>query len=206
MKTVQEDVVEHFIEAKTHDSLLFFTDSGKVFRIPAYEIPEANRVARGRGIFNFLEISSQEKVLSIIPLSKDDVENGIKYLIMATEQGVVKKTSLDEFRNIRRSGLIAINLKKGDLLKNVCKTSGKDDIIMVTQNGQSIRFKEKDIREMGRTAAGIRGIRLKKGDKVVGMDVIIKEKEKDELLLVITENGYGKKTLLKEYRVQQRGG
>ncbi|HQB85080.1 MAG TPA: DNA gyrase subunit A [Candidatus Pacearchaeota archaeon] len=206
MKTVQEDVVEHFIEAKTHDSLLFFTDSGKVFRIPAYEIPEANRVARGRGIFNFLEISSQEKVLSIIPLSKDDVENGVKYLIMATEQGVVKKTSLDEFRNIRRSGLIAINLKKGDLLKNVSKTTGKDDIIMVTQKGQSIRFKEKDVREMGRTASGVRGIRLKKADKVVGMDVVIKEKEKDEMLLVITENGYGKKTLLKEYRIQQRGG
>jgi DNA gyrase subunit A len=206
MKTVQEDVVEHFIESKTHDSLLFFTDSGKVFRIPAYEIPEGNRVARGRGIFNFLEISSEEKVLSVIPLNKEDSENGIKDLVMATEQGVVKRTSLEEFKNIRRSGLIAIKLRKGDLLKNVCKTTGNDDILMTTQKGQSIRFKEKDVREMGRTASGIRGIRLKKGDKVVGMSVVKNEKGKEEELLVITENGFGKKTSLNEYRIQQRGG
>jgi len=206
MKTAQEDVVEHFIEAKTHDSLLFFTDSGKVFRIPAYEIPEATRVARGRGISNFLEITSQEKVLSVIPLSKEDIDNGIKYLIMGTEQGVVKKTSLTEFKNIRRSGLIAINLKKGDLLKNVCKTTGDNDIVMVTSKGQSIRFREKDVREMGRTASGNRGIKIKKDDKVVGMDVIKNDKNYEEFLLVITENGFGKQTALKEYRVQQRGG
>lgn len=206
MKTAQEDVVEHFIEAKTHDSLLFFTDSGKVFRVPAYEIPEATRVARGRGISNFLEITSQEKVLSVIPLSKEDTDNGIKYLIMGTEQGVVKKTSLTEFKNIRRSGLIAINLKKGDLLKNVCKTTGDNDIVMVTSKGQSIRFREKDVREMGRTASGNRGIKIKKDDKVVGMDVIKNDKDYEEFLLVITENGFGKQTALKEYRVQQRGG
>ena len=206
MKTAREDVVEHFIEAKTHDSLLFFTDSGKVFRIPAYEIPEATRVARGRGISNFLEITSQEKVLSVIPLSKEDIDNGIKYLIMGTEQGVVKKTSLTEFKNIRRSGLIAINLKKGDLLKNVCKTTGDNDIVMVTSKGQSIRFREKDVREMGRTASGNRGIKIKKDDKVVGMDVIKNDKNYEEFLLVITENGFGKQTALKEYRVQQRGG
>ncbi len=206
MKTAQEDMVEHFIEAKTHDSLLFFTDSGKVFRVPAYEIPEATRVARGRGIFNFLEISSQEKVLSVIPLNKEDAENGIKYLVMGTEQGVAKKTPLTDFNNIRRSGLIAINLRKGDLLKNVCKTTGNDDIMMVTKKGQSIRFKEKDVREMGRTASGIRGIRLKKDDKVVGMDVIKNDKETEEFILVVTENGFGKKTILNEYRVQQRGG
>jgi DNA gyrase subunit A len=206
MKTTQDDLVEHFIEAKTHDSLLFFTDSGKVFRIPAYEIPEATRVARGRGIFNFLEISSQEKVLSVIPLSKEDEEEDIKYLVMGTEKGVVKKTLLKDFKNIRRSGLIAIKLRKGDLLKNVCKTAGDDDIIMVTEAGQSIRFKEKDVRGMGRTASGIRGIKLRKGDKVVGMDVVKNENGKEDFLLVVTENGFGKKTLLKEYRVQQRGG
>jgi len=206
MKTTQDDLVEHFIEAKTHDSLLFFTDSGKVFRIPAYEIPEATRVARGRVIFNFLEISSQEKVLSVIPLSKEDEEEDIKYLVMGTEKGVVKKTLLKDFKNIRRSGLIAIKLRKGDLLKNVCKTAGDDDIIMVTEAGQSIRFKEKDVRGMGRTASGIRGIKLRKGDKVVGMDVVKNENGKEDFLLVVTENGFGKKTLLKEYRVQQRGG
>ncbi len=206
MQTAQEDVVEHFIEAKTHDSLLFFTDSGKVFRVPAYEIPEATRIARGRGIFNFLEISSSEKVLAVIPLSKEDTLQGIKYLVMATEQGVVKKTSLEEFKNIRRSGLIAINLKKGDLLKNVSKTTGQDDIIIVTRQGQSIRFKEKDIREMGRTASGLRGIRLKKNDRMVNMDIIKNNQKREGLLLVITENGFGKKSLLSGYKIQRRGG
>ncbi len=206
MKTVQDDLVEHFIEAKTHDSLLFFTDSGKVFRILAYEIPEGTRVARGRGIFNFLEISSQEKVLSIIPLQKEDVEKNIKYLVMGTRDGVIKKTPIDDFKNIRRSGLIAINLRKNDLLRKVCKTTGEDDIIMVTNKGQSIRFKEKDVREMGRTAAGVKGIALKKDDKVLGMDVVRKEDESKGFLLVVTNKGFGKKTLLKEYRTQQRGG
>jgi len=206
MKTVQDDLVDHFIEAKTHDSLLFFTDSGKVFRIPAYEIPEGTRVARGRGIFNFLEISSNEKVLSIIPLKKDDTEKGIKYLVMATQDGVVKKTPLDDFKNIRRSGLIAINLKKNDLLRKVCKSTGKDDIIMVTKHGQSIRFQEKDVREMGRTASGVRGIRTKKGDKVLDMDVVLDNKSNEGFLLVVTDKGFGKRTLLKEYRRQQRGG
>jgi len=205
MKTMQDDLVEHFAEAKTHDSLLFFTNSGKVFRIPAYEIPEGSRVARGRGIYNFLEISSQEKILSVLSLSKEDAENGIKYLTMATEKGIVKRTSLEEFRNIRRSGLIAINLKKNDSLNRVCKTTGDDHISLVTYKGQSIRFKEKDVREMGRTASGIRGIRLKKDDRVVGMDVLRKNNE-NSYLLVLTENGYGKKTLIKEYRPQQRGG
>ncbi len=199
MKTLQEDIVEHLVEAKTHDSLLFFTDSGKVFRVKAYEIPEGTRVARGRGILNFLEISPQEKVLSIIPLCKDDEA---RYLVMATEKGIVKKTSIDEFRNIRCSGLIAINLKKGDLLKKVCKSKGEDEIILVSQKGQSIHFKESDVREMGRPAAGVMGISLKKGDKVSGMEII----SGPGSLLVITEHGYGKKTDLKEYRLQKRGG
>jgi DNA gyrase subunit A len=199
MKTLQEDIVEHLVEAKTHDSLLFFTDSGKVFRVKAYEIPEGTRVARGRGILNFLEISPQEKVLSIIPLCKDDEA---RYLVMATEKGIVKKTSIDEFRNIRCSGLIAINLKKGDLLKKVCKSKGEDEIILVSQKGQSIHFKENDVREMGRPAAGVMGISLKKGDKVSGMEII----SGPGSLLVITEHGYGKKTDLKEYRLQKRGG
>lgn len=209
MKTLQDDTVSHFVSAKTHDSLLFFTDSGKVFRTLAYEIPEGNRVARGRGLMNFLEITLQEKVLAIIPLGKDDATMGAKYLIMATQDGIIKKTALSEFENIRRSGLIAITLKKGDSLRQVCKSTGMDDIIIATQKGQSIRFAEKEIREMGRTASGIRGIRLKSGDNLVDMQIIqtdSKDPKAKKYLLLVTENGFGKKTDLTEYKRQGRGG
>jgi DNA gyrase subunit A len=212
---VGEDIVEHFLIANTHDSLLFFSDSGKVFRTPVYEIPEGSRIAKGRGLLNFLELSSQDKVLSLIPLQKDFKKEETKYLIMVTKNGIIKKTALEEFKNIRRSGLIAISLKKGDLLKKVCKTRGEDEMILATKQGQSIRFKEKDIRAMGRSAAGVRGIKLKKGDEVIGMDVIkpirqLTEKEKKQktkqYLLVVSENGYGKRTELKQYNLQKRGG
>lgn len=216
MKTLGEDTVEHFLAAMTHDSLLFFTDSGKVFLTKAYEIPEGSRVAKGRGLLNFLEISPQEKVLALMPLNKKDIEVGIKYLVMATKDGIIKKTALGEFENVRRSGLIAISLKKGDALKTVKKTTGTDDIILVTKKGQSIKFGEKAIRPMGRQAAGIRGIRMRQGDELIGMDAAqnqktIKENSKDqkpekEYLLVVTENGYGKRTDLKEYKTQGRGG
>jgi len=212
MKTLQDDTVEHFLTAMTHDSLLFFTDSGKVFRTQAYEIPEGTRVARGRGLLNFLEISQQEKVLSLIPYGKDEKQLGTNYLVMVTQNGIIKKTSLDEFENVRRSGLIAITLKKDDLLKKVCKSSGEDEAILVTRKGQSIRFKEKTIRPMGRPAAGIKGIRLKRDDQVIGMDIIQNQKLKTqnlklkEYLLIVTENGYGKRTDVKEYRLQGRGG
>jgi len=225
MKTLQDDVVEHFLSAQTHDSLLFFTDSGKVFRTLVYEIPEGQRVTRGRGLLNFLEISSEDKILCLRTLGKEDKfsssslanaraskkneEEGVKYLVMATKNGIIKKTPLKDFENIRRSGLIAITLKKGDALKNVQKTSGQDDIILITKKGQAIRFKEKEIRDMGRTASGIRGIRLKKGDEVVTIDVLRAGKEKLETkncLLVVTENGYGKRTDTKEYKTQGRGG
>ncbi len=217
MKTVGEDIVEHFLQAKTHDALLLFTDSGKVFRSPVYEIPEATRVAKGRGLLNFLEISSDEKVLSLMSLDKDE-QDLFKYLVIATKNGIIKKTPIDDFKNVRKSGLIAIHLKKGDELRKVGKSSGEDEIILATKKGQAIRFKEKEIRSMGRTAAGIRGIRLKKGDEVVGMDIIKAKSEKREAknhseklkaknyLLVVTENGYGKRTDLKEYRLQGRGG
>ncbi len=207
MKTLGDDIVEHFLTAMTHDSLLFFTDSGKVFRTQVYEIPEGQRVAKGRGLLNFLEISPQDKVLSLQTLGKAEKEAGIKYLVMATKDGIIKKTSLEEFENVRKSGLIAMTLKKGDLLKKVAKTTGDDDIILVTKKGQSICFKEKDIRPMGRTASGIRGIRLKKGDEVISMDVTTAKCEPGKChLLVLTENGYGKRTDLREYKVQSRGG
>jgi len=217
MKTMGDDIVEHFLSANTHDNLLFFTDSGKVFQTKVYEIPEGTRATRGRGILNFLEISNQEKVLSLIPYGKEDV--GIKYLIMVTKDGIIKKTSLEDFNNVRRSGLIAITLKKNDLLRKVCKSTGEDEVILITKRGQAVRFKEKQIRPMGRTAAGVRGTRIKGSDEVIGVDVIrhmtnqkISAKKQDtdkkekNYLLVVSENGYGKRTDLKEYRLQGRGG
>jgi len=211
MKTLQDDVVEHFLLSQTHDSLLFFIDSGKVFRTLVYEIPEGTRVARGRGLLNFIEVSPEEKVLSLMTFGKEDIKLGIKNLVMVTQNGIIKKTTLEEFKNVRRSGLIAIKLRKGDFLKEVAKSTGQNDIIIVTKKGQSIRFKEQDIREMGRPASGVKGIRLRKGDKVVGMGMIEQEtrNEKQKIrkyLLVVTENGYGKRTDLREYKLQGRGG
>jgi len=214
MKTVSDDIVEHFLYCNTHDSLMVFTDSGKVFQLPVYEIPEGTRVAKGRGLLNFVELSANDKVLNLFALGKKDIEQGIKYMVMATKDGLVKKTPLEDFKNVRKSGLIAISLKKGDELRIVRKSTGDDQIIVTTKKGQSIRFKEEDARAMGRSASGTRSIRLKKGDEVVGMDVISENgktkirdpKKEGEYLLILTESGYGKKTPLKEYRVQSRGG
>jgi DNA gyrase subunit A len=211
MKTVGEDIIEHFVLANTHDSLLLFTDSGKVFQVPAYEIPEGTRVAKGRGLLNFVEISSDEKVLSIFAMEKDKKQLEGKFLVMVTKDGVIKKTPLNQFTNMRRSGLIAILLKKGDILKKVKLTQGDDEVILVTKKGQSIRFPEKDVRPMGRSSSGVRGIKMKKGDEIIGMDIVksekVKSKEKiKEHLLIVMENGYGKRTDLSEYRIQGRGG
>ncbi len=205
MKTSQDDVVEHFIQANTHDDLLFFTDTGKVFRVPVYKVPEGSRAARGRGILNFLELSSDESVLAAIPLDKDGKDGKIENLIMVTEKGKVKKTSLDEFKNIRRSGLIALGLKEDDQLKRVRKTTGKDDVIIVTRKGKAIRFDEEEVRPMGRQAMGVKGIDLKKGDVVIDMGIIENGKE-DQYLFIMTEKGYGKRTDVEKYRPQQRGG
>jgi len=215
MKTIGEDIVEHFLAVNTHDSLLFFTDSGKVFSLPAYEIPEGVRIAKGRGITNFLEVSPQEKILSIFALKKEKEkfkENN--YLVQVTKDGIIKKTEISKFENIRRSGLKAISLKKGDILRKVRETSGSDEILLITKKGYSIRFSEKEIRPMGRVARGVKGIRLKKGDEVVGMEIIKPQKSKTKSqklkrkkeLLVVTELGYGKRTDLKEYRPQKKGG
>jgi len=174
LKTVSDDIVEHFLSAQTHDSLMLFTDSGKVFQTPVYEIPEGARVAKGRGLLNFLEMSAEDKVLSLFALGKEDVDAGVKYLVMVTKQGIIKKTPLSDFKNVRRAGLIAMSLKKGDALLAVRKTTGADEIIIVTKKGQAVRFREKDVRSMGRSASGTHGIRLKKGDEVIGMDVISK--------------------------------
>jgi len=206
MKTMQDDIVEHFLCASTHDNLMFFTDSGKVFQTQVYEIPEGTRVARGRGLLNFLELSTEEKVLSLVPRSAKKETEPAKYLVMITKNGRIKKTAIEEFENVRKSGIIAIKLDKGDLLKKVVKTTGEDDIILATKNGISIRFKEKDIRPMGRAAAGVKGIRLKKGDEVIGMDVIKKTSPVKQHFLIVMENGYGKRTDVGQYKTQGRGG
>ncbi len=203
MKTSQDDVVDHFIKANTHDNLLFFTDTGKVFRVPVYKVPEGSRAARGRGILNFLELSTDESVLAVIPLDKDEKDEEIDNLVMVTRKGKIKKTELEQFKNIRRSGLIALNLKEGDQLKKVRKTTGDDDIIITTKKGKAIRFSENEVRPMGRQAMGVKGINLKDGDEVVDMGVI---SDKDQYLFVMTKKGYGKRTPTEKYRAQKRGG
>lgn len=202
MATKEEDQVEVMLGVETHDDILFFTDSGKVFKVKAYEIPESSRISKGQAIMNFLQIGSQERVTSIISLGKENGEN--KFLAMATKYGIIKKTNIAEFTNVRRVGLAAIKLQKNDSLRWVNITQGNDEIILVTNKGQAIRFFEKDVRSMGRGASGVRGIRLKKDDYVVGMNIIKKDRPVD--LLVVTENGFGKKTPVKYYKKQRRGG
>jgi len=204
MGTKEEDEITHFFGTNTHSDLMFFTTSGRVFTLKAYEVPQASRTAKGQALVNFLQLAPHEKVSSIISL--DDLKK-FKFLAMVTRQGTIKKVDIDEFIKVRKSGLIAIKLKSGDVLEWVKPTSGEDQISLVTFNGNQIRFKEKDMRPMGRNAAGVRGIRLKGSDLVVGMDVIPKAtKDADMDLFVIMANGYGKRTSLGEYKVQGRGG
>lgn len=201
----EEDMVSQFLNASTHDNILFFTDKGKVFQTKVYEIPVASRVSKGKAIANFLEIPPSDKISAIVAYSEKEKDLIGKFLVMATRNGVIKKTSLEEFKNVRRNGIIAINLKNGDELKWVELSSGKDEIIITTVEGQAIRFKESDVRPMGRASSGVIAIKLKKGDKASSMDVV-KAEQKDGRLLAVMENGYGKQTPLKEYKVQKRGG
>lgn len=198
----EEDFLTHLVNADTHDNILFFTDSGKVFQTKVYEIPQGSRTSKGKIIHNFLDVPPTENVNTIV--AYDPKSQEIKFLAMATANGVVKKTAIEDFANVRRNGIIAITLKKGDVLKWVKPSSGSDQIILVTSQGQSIRFKESQLRTMGRSASGVAGIKLKKGDLVVGLDVI-KEKSADKLL-VVSQKGFSKQTSLKEYKVQSRGG
>ena len=199
LTTKEEDSVAHLFVATTHHHLLFFTNKGKMYRLKAYEVPMASRQARGTAIINLIQIEPGEKVTATVAV-KDLREEG--YLFMATRKGVVKKTPLAAFNTPRKGGLIAINLEDTDDLHWVALTNGEQDIILASSKGMSIRFHEEDVRSMGRTAAGVRGIRLGKGDRVVGMDIV----EADKDLLVVTANGYGKRTPLSEYRIQGRGG
>ncbi|TSC91306.1 MAG: DNA gyrase subunit A [Parcubacteria group bacterium Gr01-1014_2] len=205
MTTKEEDIVSHFFLANTHDNLLFFTASGKVFQTKGYEVPESSRVSRGKSIVNFLNISSQEVITAVVRVPKAKAKEA-KYLFMATRDGVVKKVEVDQFVNIRRSGLIAIKLYEGDFLNWVRLTSGSDEILLVTNEGSSIRFKEKDVRGMGRNAAGVTGVKLSKNDYVIGTEVITDQTLAKHQLLVIMENGYGKRTDLKAFKIQRRAG
>ncbi|MEX0749159.1 MAG: DNA gyrase subunit A [Candidatus Saccharimonadales bacterium] len=201
MGTKEEDVIAHMVFANTHDYILFFTTIGRVFRIKAYEIPVASRTAKGQAIVNILQLHPDEGISAIIKLPQEK-EAKETYLLMATCEGVVKKTSLEQFSNIRTNGIIAIRLDDDDLLQWVRITTGQDQILISTANGQALRFEETDVRPMGRSARGVRGIRLRKGDKVVGFDVV----NDDAQVMVVHANGYGKRTKVKLFAVHKRGG
>lgn len=215
--TREEDIVEHLACVSTHDNLLFFTNTGRVFQNKAYQIPEGSRVARGQAIVNFLQLAGGETVTAFVAV-KESLKSRKKensqqtednFLVMATRSGIIKKTLVQDFANMRGSGLIAIKLKKGDELGWARSTSGQDEIILVTARGQSIRFKEKDVRPMGRGAAGVRGIMLKKGDELVSVEIIkakLRAQNAKMELLVVMENGFGKKTDIKQFKIQHRGG
>jgi len=204
MATKEEDVVDQFFMANTHDDILFFTNSGKVYKTKGYEVPESSRTAKGRAIVNFLDISPEDSITAVIPMSKEPAGD---YFFMTTVKGIIKRVEISAFKNLRSSGLIAINLKEGDSLKWVKPTSGKDEIMMMSSNGSAIRFKESDVRAMGRTAAGVKGMGLSKNYQVIGMEVIKKETDESNVeVLVVTDKGYGKRTPLKNYKIQKRGG
>src|SRR3989338_8356763 len=203
MATKEEDIVTQFFLANTHDSLLFFTNSGKVFQTKGYEVPETARQSKGKAIVNFLQVSPSDLITAVVPISKD--QRGA-YLFMITANGVVKKVDMDSFSQVRRTGMVAIKLKGDDELKWVLSTSGKDQVMLVTSGGNAIRFKENDVRPMGRGASGVIGIRLEKDERVVGADVVPAGVEKGLHILIVTEHGYGKRSDLKFYKVQNRGG
>ena len=201
MATREEDFVKQIFTASTHDTLLFFTNKGKVYRLKGYEIPEAGRTARGTAIVNILSLDRGEKISAVITIS--NFAEG-KYLLMATKNGMIKKTALSEYNSVRKSGLQAITLKDEDELIDVRMTDGQDNVVLVTHQGLCITFGEKDVRPIGRVGQGVIGIKLNDGDNVIGMEPIIAGSK--ATLLAITENGFGKRTELDEYRVQTRGG
>lgn len=203
--TKESDAVDQIITATTHDFLSFFTNKGRVFRLRAFDVPAASLQAKGVAVVNLLSLQPEEKVTSIIKYSKDEAAANDGYLFMATTNGTIKKTKASEYENIRTNGLIAIKLDEGDELRWVRRTSGEDDIIMSTAFGQAIRFNEADARPMGRSARGVRGLRLRPGDKVVGMDVVNAENAKGHLL-VMSEKGYGKMTKVANFPLHKRGG
>ena len=198
MVTREEDVIEHVVNASTHDFLLFFTNKGRVFRLKTYEVPAVGLNAKGIALVNLLQLQPEETVSSVINVSKQMTGN----LLMCTVRGVVKKTPFEQYQNVRQSGLIAINLDEGDELKWIRMTGGDNEVVISTQQGQAIRFHERDARPMGRVSRGVRGIRLRAGDKVIGMDIV----EAGSSIFVISEQGYGKRTKIAQFTPHARGG
>lgn len=199
MTTKEDDFVEQVIITSTHSDILFFTNRGRVYKLRAYEIPEAGRSAKGTNVINLIAIEPNERIEATLAVRDNNKEG---FLFMGTKQGIVKKTPLEEFKNLRKSGLIAIFLRDGDELLKVKITRGDANIVMITQNGYAVKFNESDVRAMGRTASGVKAINLKGDDIAVCMDIAVDEEE----LLVISENGFGKRTPISEYKVQNRGG
>ena len=208
IETKEEDFVNNFITANTHDDLLFFTDKGKAYQIKAYDLPEGKRATKGKSIANFLSIIDNEKVTSVLvfPKSKKDSPSaGGASLVMVTKNGIIKKADMESFQDVRRNGIIAIKLDKNDELKFTFLASKGDNVFLATKKGQSIMFKESDVRVMGRSAGGVRGMKMSSSDEVVGADAV-QTKDKDLFVLTMSSIGFGKKTKLKDYRQQKRGG
>ncbi|MFH1047895.1 MAG: DNA gyrase subunit A [Patescibacteria group bacterium] len=204
LKTKEEDIVTDLFSTTTHSDMYFFTTRGRMFKLKAYDVPQTTRTSKGQAMVNFLQLSPNESVSAV--LSGEDFPDA-KYLFMATERGTVKKTDIGEFKNIRSNGLIAIKLNDNDRLRWVSPTTGNDDVMLVTRKGQSIRFSEKNVRPMGRVAAGVRGLKFKGDDVAVGMDIVPSKIEDGKLdMLVVMSHGYGKRTDVNEYRLQGRGG
>lgn len=200
MTTREDDDVENMFICSTHEYIMLFTSLGRMYRIKAYEIPEGSRTSKGMNVVNIIPLMQGEEVISILPVGKDlTVESSIS---MITKNGTIKRTELDKFKNVRKTGIIAINIEDGDELKFVALTNGNEELLVATKNGNAIRFAETDVREMGRTAKGVRAIKLKENDEVVGMTVC----KENERLLTVTENGYGRISEFSDYRLQSRGG
>ncbi len=199
MTTREEDVIEHVVNASTHDYLLFFTNKGRVFRLKTYEVPATSLSAKGVALVNLLQLQPEETVSSVINVSKQASTGN---LFMCTVRGVVKKTPFEQYQNVRATGLIAINLDDGDELKWIRMTSGSNEVVISTSQGQAIRFNEKDVRPMGRVSRGVRGIRLRAGDSVIGMDIV----QEGSSIFVISQSGYGKRTKVAQFTAHTRGG
>ena len=200
MKRREDDFVKEMFVSSSHDYVLFVTDRGKIYRLKCFEIPEGSRTSKGSNIINLLPIEQGEKIAAMIHLS--DLEDEGKYLIMATEKGLVKRTALKEYKNIRKTGLIAVNLKEGDSLCAVRLTDGNDTLMLATKKGKAVRFEESAIRAVSRNASGVRGIRLREGDKVVAFTKVTE----GETILTVTDKGFGKRCQIDQYRIQTRGG
>jgi DNA gyrase subunit A len=214
MTTKEEDIVDHLVCARTHDDIYFFTNKGRIFASKVYELPATSRQSKGTPVVNIIQIGQDEKVTAILTVGKNQ-KNSLKYFIMATDHGQIKKTEIEKYENIRKTGIIAIGLKGKDELKWVKISSGNDVIVEVSEKGQAICYQEADVRPMGRSASGVTGVRLRSGDKVMSMDVVPgevwpfgtdKKVASEPNMLIVLENGFGKRTMLKHFHIQKRGG